>query len=93
MRFKDFEIRPVLQDFKGNCWDGRYELVKWTELKDNQITPNFCFVVAFIEYNPKEPCWELQSVGMRLMQYWVEGLDEWILAWCDMATVCMEDNE
>lgn len=93
MRFKDFEIRPELQDFKGNAIRNKYELVKWAEMKDNQITPNFCYVVAFLEWNPKEPCWELRPVGLRLMQDWVDGLDKWIIKWCEMAAVCMEEDE
>lgn len=83
--FKDFEIRPY-KDLGGVIDTKRFELVKWYE-------PGRCYVVAFLEWNPKEPCWELQPVGLRLMRDWVEGLDKWILAWCEMATVCMEKDD
>lgn len=85
MRFKDFEIRPV-KLLDGVIDPKRFELVKWYE-------PGRCYVVAWLEWNSKEPCWELQSVGLRLMRDWVDGLDKWILAWCEMATVCMEEDE
>lgn len=86
MRFKDFEIRPVSKNAACN----EFELVKWVNKKDC-IPSNFCYVVAFIKYNGSY--WELQSVGLRLMRDWVEGLNKWILAWCDMAIVCMEEDE
>lgn len=85
MHFKDFEIRPV-KSLDGVIDPRRFELVKWYE-------PGHCFVVAFLEWNPKEPCWELQSVGLRLVKNWVDGLDQFIIKWCEMAAVCMEEDE
>lgn len=85
MRFKDFEIRPV-ESLDGAIDPKQFELVKWYK-------PEHCYVVAFLEWNPKEPCWELRPVGLRLMQDWVDGLDKWILAWCEMAAVCMKEDE
>ena len=85
MRFKDFEIRPY-KYLDGVIDPKQFELVKWYK-------PGHCYVVAWLEWNAKEPCFELASVGLRLMQGWVDGLDKWILAWCEMAAVCMEDDE
>ena len=86
MRFKNFEIRSSGADAYGDKDPTLYELVKWYK-------PEHCYVVAWLRWDSKEPCWDLQSVGLRLVHDWVEGLDKWILAWCDMATVCMEDDE
>ncbi len=85
MRFKDFEIRPA-KSIDGVIDPKRFELVKWYK-------PGHCFVVAWLEYDAKEIGFEIKSVGLRLVENWVDGLDKWILAWCEMATVCMEDNE
>lgn len=85
MQFKNFEIRPV-KSLDGVIDPKRFELVKWYE-------QSHCFVVAFLEWNPKAPCWELQSVGLRLVKDWVDGLDQFIIKWCEMAEVCMEEDE
>ena len=84
MRFKDFEIRPV-KSIDGVIDPKRFELVKWYE-------PGHCFVVAWLEWNAKKPCFELASVGLRLVENWVEGFDQFILKWCEMAAVCMEED-
>ena len=95
MKFKDFEIRPV-KSLDGVIDPKRFELVKWYDHEpyvhgENTITCS-CFVVAWLEWNHKEPCFELKSVGLRLVKNWVDGLDQFIIKWCEMAEVCMEDN-
>lgn len=85
MQFKDFEIRPV-KSLDGVIDPKRFELVKWRE-------PGHCFVVAWLEWNDKEPCFELTSVGLRLVENWVDGLDKFIVKWCEMAEVCMEEDK
>ena len=85
MQFKDFEIRPV-KSLDGVIDPKRFELVKW-------YNHGSCFVVAWLEWNDNEPCFELTSVGLRLVENWVDGLDKFIIKWCEMAEVCMEDDE
>lgn len=85
MQFKDFEIRPV-KSIDGVTAINRFELVKWYK-------SGSCFVVAWLEGNAKEPCFELTSVGLRLVENWADGLDKFILKWCEMAEVCMEKDE
>ena len=60
MKFKDFEIRPV-KSLDGVIDPNRFELVKWYD-------PGRCFVVAWLGWNDKEPCFELTSVGLRLVE-------------------------
>lgn len=86
MRFKDFEIRPCGE------WNGRhhnFELVKWyktntpvevinVETEEKVFRSEFCYVVAWIDYNDREPCWEFKSVGMRFIDDYVEGLCDYI---------------
>lgn len=85
MMFKDFEIRPV-KSLDGVGERGRYELVKWYE-------PGHCFVVAWLKWDDKEPGFLLESVGLRLVENWVDGLDRFIIKWCEMAEVCMEEDD
>ena len=97
MKFKDFEIRPV-KSLDGVIGTKRFELVKWYDhepyVHGESTSTRSCFVVAWLEWNDKEPCFELKSVGLRLVENWADGLDKFILRWCEMAEVCMkEDNE
>ena len=97
MQFKDFEIRPV-KSLDGVIDPKRFELVKWYDhepyVHGESTSTRSCFVVAWLEWNDKEPCFELTSVGLRLVENWADGLDKFIIKWCEMAEVCMEeDNE
>lgn len=95
MQFKDFEIRPV-RSIDGVTDPKRFELVKWYNhepyVHGESTSTRSCFVVAWLEWNDKEPCFELKSIGLRLVKNWAEGLDQFIIKWCEMAEVCMEDN-
>lgn len=82
MKYKNFEIRPVPESQDKN----RFELVNWYKEAS-------CYVLAFIEYNPKTDCWKINSVGMRLIKDWEDGLDKYILSWIELMGVCMEDNK
>ena len=76
MKFKDFEIRPV-KSLDGVIDHNRFELVKWYEhgpqevtnsrTGEKRISTRSCFVVAWLKWNAKEPCFELISVGLRLV--------------------------
>ena len=102
MKFKDFEIRPV-KSLDGVIDHKRFELVEWYDHEPTPVTnmrtgkvensTRSCFVVAWLEWNDKEPCFELKSVGLRLVENWADGLDQFILKWCEMAEVCMEEDE
>ena len=96
MKFKDFEIRPV-KSLDGVIDTKRFELVKWYDhepyVHGESTSTRSCFVVAWLEQNDKELGFELTSVGLRLVKNWVDGLDQFILKWCEMAAVCMEDND
>lgn len=96
MQFKDFEIRPV-RSLDGVIDPNRFELVKWYDhepyVHGESTSTRSCFVVAWLEWNDKEPCFELVSVGLRLVANWVDGLDKFIVRWCEMAEVCMEEDK
>ena len=96
MQFKDFEIRPV-KSLDGVIDPKRFELVKWYDhepyIHGESTSTRSCFVVAWLEWNAKEPCFELTSVGLRLVENWADGLDKFIIKWCEMAEVCMEADK
>ena len=96
MKFKDFEIRPV-KSLDGVIDNKRFELVKWYDhepyIHGESTSTRSCCVVAWLKWNDKEPCFELTSVGLRLVKNWVDGLDQFIIKWCEMAVVCMEEEE
>jgi hypothetical protein len=82
MRYKNFEIRPVPESQDEN----KFELVDWYK-------ETSCYVIAFIEYDSELGYWQINSVGMRLMEDWEDGLDKYILSWIKLMEVCMEDNK
>ena len=96
MQFKDFEIRPV-KSLDGVIDPKRFEVVKWYDhepyVHGESTSTRSCFVVAWLEWNDKELGFELTSVGLRLVENWVDGLDQFIIKWCEMAEVCMEEDE
>ena len=96
MQFKDFEIRPV-KSLDGVIDTKRFELVKWYDhepyVHGESTSNRSCFVVAWLEWNDKELGFELTSVGLRLVKNWADGLDNFIIKWCEMAEVCMEEEE
>ena len=102
MKFKDFEIRPV-KSIDGVTDPNRFELVKWynheptpvTNMRtgEKSISTRSCFVVAWLERKDKELGFDLTSVGLRLVENCVDGLDKFIIKWCEMAEVCMEEGK
>lgn len=73
--FKNFEIRECIEI---NARHAKYKVVKWSEKPLESTGRRFCWVIAFIRWNEKEPCWELDCVGMRLIDDYEEGLCEFI---------------
>lgn len=101
MQFKDFEIRQSTT-LDGVAVPGRYELVKWYDHEPMEMTSmrtgekktstRSCFVTAWLTWDVDECGWDMESVGLRLVENWVDGLDQFILKWCEIAAVCMEDE-
>lgn len=70
MRYKNFEIRET------HSQHSKYEVLRWFDTKYNGKA--WCYVVAFIRWNPKEPCWVFESVGTRFIDDYENGLCEFI---------------
>lgn len=80
MRFKQFEIRkPTIID---NCDDDyfkyNFDIVKWAD--DN----SYCWSIGMLKYDKKEPCFEFESCDTRYLEYRENGLEEWLLKWCEL---------
>lgn len=80
--FKNFEIRdPVYFGKTPKDAPLVYDIVKWDEDKSE---PRVCFSIGFLEWNERELCFEMKSVGLRFLKYREDGLEEWLLKWCAM---------
>ena len=93
MKFKDFEIRPM-RFIDGYTEPKIWEVVKWglcelievidIETGKKKISYTYCFSIALLEWNEKELCWGMRSVGTRFLEYYEEGLNEFILKWLEL---------
>lgn len=85
MKFKDFEIRPF-KAMDGSVDPYKYELVQWHK-------PEFCYTIAWLTWSDDGKYWSIESVAMRLIENWRDGLDKFVIKWCEMAIMCMEEKE
>lgn len=76
--FKTFEIRAIN--------DTDFEIVKWNDEKCSTT----CYVVAYLKYNKKEPCYEFESCGLRFLKHYEDGLAEFINAFAEFQDRKME---
>ena len=69
--FKQFEIRPIN--------DTDFEVVKWNDEKCSTT----CFTMAWLKWNKKEPCYEMNSCGTRFLRHYEDGLAEFLASFVD----------
>ena len=84
MRFKQFEIKkPLLigNSTAKDCCKYKFDLVKWAD--DN----SYCWSIGFLRWNKKEHGFDFESVGTRYLEYRQDGLEEWLLKWCEMKEI------
>lgn len=84
MRFKQFEIRkptligdPPTEDY----YKYNFDLIKWAD--DN----SHCWSIGHFKYNLKEHCFDFRSVGTRYFEYREDGLEKWLLKWCELKDI------
>lgn len=56
----------------------KFDIVKWADCEPHEfinlgtgkktIQTRYCYSVAFLEWDPKEPCFEFKSVGLRWLR-------------------------
>ena len=97
-KFKDFEIRDIC--YFGEPTKNRpieFDLVKWQEHEPYEVTDwktgekklstKNCFSIGTLWWNDKEPCFEFKSCGLRYFEHREDGLEEWLLKWCELKEV------
>lgn len=103
IRFNNFEIRPY-HTLDGHTDPNRYEVVKWYKTEspievtsvpsgEKIMKDTFCYVIAWLYWNPKEPCWEFESVGTRFIDDYEDGLCEYIKAYINILNLVRESVE
>ena len=100
MNFKDFEIRPT-QFLDGHTDPKKWDVVKWYDHNPIEVTDwntgekkfstRSCYSVAFLTWVEKDQYWEFESVGLRFLREYVDGLNEFILKWTELASLTMEE--
>jgi hypothetical protein len=87
MKFKNFEIRqctflgdPPTPDY--HKWN--FDLVKWEK---DHIGKDYCFSIGRLKYDRKEPGFDFRSIGTRYLEYREDGLEEWLLKWCELKEI------
>lgn len=79
--WNDFQFRsPTYID--GHFEPFIFDLVKWVG-GDMFITPKYCFSIAQLKWNPSEEDFNFKSIGIRYLLNHIDGLEEWILDFCD----------
>ncbi len=84
MRFKQFEIRkptlcgnPPTEDY----YKYHFDIVKWAD--DN----SHCWSIGHLEWDRKGLYFEFRSCGLRYLQHREDGLEEWLLKWCELKEI------
>ncbi len=90
MRFKDFKItKPAfLGDPPSEDYDKYHFSV--SKLSDDK---SHVFVIAKLSWNPKENAFDFSSVGTRYLEYREDGLEQWLLKWCELKAIEYEYEE
>ena len=101
-RWKGFQFRaPVYLDGRHDPY--KFDLVKWEQHEPYEVidletgekkwsTEN-CFTIAWLKWNPKECYFKFDSCGTRYLEHRIDGLEEWILEFCDMMEKVLGDYD
>ena len=84
MRFKQFEIRkPTLcgNPPTNDYFKYHFDLVKWAD--DN----SHCWSIAAIEWVKEDEYFAFDSCGLRYLKHREDGLEEWLLKWCELKEI------
>lgn len=81
MRFKQFEIRkPTLlgEPSTEDYYKYNFDIVKWSD------DDTWCFSIGTLKWNKKENYFNFKSIGIRYLEEREDGLEEWLVAWCQL---------
>ena len=88
-----FQFRaPTYLD--GHFESHTFDLVKWVEHEPYEVTDFYtgekfmqtrhCYSVGTLVWDERESGWEFESVGRRYLEERIDGLEEFILDFCEM---------
>lgn len=90
MRFKSFEIRkpnllvePTIKDY----YKYNFDIVKWNDDKE------YCWSIGSLHYRTDGNGFEFKSVGLRYLEDREEGLEHFILKWCELQELLIESED
>lgn len=106
--FKDYQIRDV--HYLGEPPKDKpieFDIVKWCNHKpievidgetgEKKISTRTCYSVGRLIYNPKEPCFDFESIGLRwLEEHPDEDVEKWLINWAQyklIELVCNSEVE
>lgn len=95
-RYKGFQIRdvtylgepptnipPTFDVVKWESYDTPTEAIDLLDGKRKTFT-EYCYSVGHLVYDPKEPCFEFKSCGLRWLEaHPDEDVENWIIKWCE----------
>ena len=88
MKFRNFEIRPSSRVRIPVSEDhNEFDLVRWMD--DN----SYCLPIATIKYRQYRDDFSLNSIGLRYLEWREDGLEEFILNWCNLQRIIIERGE
>lgn len=87
-----FQFRsPVYLD--GHFEPYEFDLVKWEECEPMEVTDSrtgkkkiqtrFCYSIGKLTWDKKEGAFKFSSCGLRYLKDRIDGLEEWILEFCE----------
>ena len=83
-----FEIRDIT--FVGEKPTNRpkyeYDVICWAE------DHSYCWSIARLWWNDKESGFEFESIGTRYLRYADDTLNKWLLKWCELQTIAIENE-
>ena len=83
MKFKQFEIRKptLVVEPPEDYYNYNFDLVKWND------EHTCCWSIASLRWDKKEPCFRFESCGTRYLSSREDGLEEWLLKWCELKEI------
>ena len=91
-KWGEFQFRaPCYLDGHSNPY--QFDLVKWVSVETPMKTrdgitgqkktiDSYCIVIATVTWDVKEQCFGFQSIGLRYLLHRIDGLEEWIMKFC-----------
>ena len=100
--WNDFQFRPpsyLDRHFEPH----KFDLVKWVYREEpvevidlrtgeKRMSDKYCFSVASLNWDRKEGWFNFKSVGTRYLEHRIDGLEEWILEFCEMMEKELSDE-